>query len=117
MTGRPRFTKRLIGLVAILAFNGQAVAAAPVDGGGSPAKESMEAGLQVAGIARQSNDEDPRVLTILPWQPPSLPVRPRTELRSEAPGLLVPVDPLTLERHRHFRQTLDPDLDSSLSKF
>ncbi|WP_404362318.1 hypothetical protein [Marinobacter sp.] len=116
MTDRTPYLARLLGLVAV-GFFSQAIAADSQENAATAEQEKVEPGLQVAGIARQSNDEDPRVLTILPWQPPSLPVRPRTELRSEAPGLLVPVDPLTLERHRHFRQTLDPDLDSSLSKF
>ncbi|MDX1633168.1 MAG: hypothetical protein R3280_00890 [Marinobacter sp.] len=74
-------------------------------------------GMAVGGIAERSNDEDPRVLTILPWQPPTLPKRPKTELPSEAPQLLAPMDPMTLERHRRFRQTLDPELDSTLSPY
>lgn len=74
-------------------------------------------GITVSGIAQRSDDEEPRVLTILPWQPPTLPKRPKTELPSDAPDLLAPRDPLTLERHRRFRQTLDPELDSTLSPY
>ncbi|WP_166259748.1 hypothetical protein [Marinobacter salicampi] len=76
-----------------------------------PGRAMMGEGMVVEGIGRRSDDEDPRVLNILPWQPPTLPKRPRTELNSEAPELLSPVDPHTLERHRKFRQNLDPDLD------
>jgi len=56
-----------------------------------------------------------RVLYILPWQPPTLPRRTRAELEAGNEGLLEPKDPLTLERHRKFRETLNPSLDSTLS--
>lgn len=73
--------------------------------------------LTVEGIPRRSDDRDPRVLYILPWQPPTLPKRPRTELNAEAPTLLEPISPEALERHRHFRQSLDPNLGSALSLY
>lgn len=72
--------------------------------------------LTVAGIAPQTNDDDPRVLYILPWQPPTLPRRPRTRLNDKAPDLKQPVDPLTLERHRYFRNTLDPDIGAAVPR-
>lgn len=76
---------------------------------------SQTVALKVEGIESRSDDRDPRVLYILPWQPPSLPKRPRSDLNSEAPALLEPVDPVTLERHRYFRQTLDPNLGPAMS--
>lgn len=78
-------------------------------------QEPSEPPLGVEGIARDSADDDPGVLYILPWQPPTLPKRPRARLEDRAPELLEPLDPVALERHRVFRQTLNPSLDSSLS--
>lgn len=70
--------------------------------------------LGVEGINRHTGDDDPGVLYILPWQPPTLPRRSRAELDAGSEDLLEPMDPLTLERHRIFRKTLDPSLDSTL---
>lgn len=70
--------------------------------------------LTVEGIAPLTGDDDPRVLYILPWQPPTMPRRPRAELVDEAPSLVQPVDPWVLEYHRHFRETLNPYQDSNL---
>ncbi|MDX1802373.1 MAG: hypothetical protein R3303_15685 [Marinobacter sp.] len=81
---------------------------------GKPMAESAPRAMTVTGIAPRTNDDDPRVLYILPWQPPTLPRRPRTRLNDRAPGLKEPVDPLTLERHRYFRKTLDPDIDAAV---
>ena len=53
-------------------------------------------------------EDEPRVLYILPWQAPSLPKRPRADLNDEAPELVRPVDPVVLERHRLFRENLNP---------
>ncbi len=116
--GRPEMSLRLLlGLVLAAGLCGP-IHAADLAADESVSREAAEGeGMTVLGIARRSDDEDPRVLTILPWQPPTLPRRPRTELPVEAPELLAPVDPLTLERHRRFRQTLDPDLDSNLSLY
>lgn len=71
--------------------------------------------LTVEGITPHTGDDDPGVLYILPWQPPTLPRRSRAELEAGSEELLEPQDPLTLERHRKFRETLNPSLDSTLS--
>lgn len=69
---------------------------------------SEENPLTVEGISASIGEDNPRVLYILPWQAPSLPRRPRQELDDNAPALLQPVNPVTLEQHRVFRQTLNP---------
>lgn len=79
-----------------------------------PGERSAEL-LSVEGITAHSRDDDPGVLYILPWQPPTLPRRPRANLDDHAPDLLEPLDPLALERHRIFRETLNPSPDSYLS--
>ncbi|MDX1551606.1 MAG: hypothetical protein R3198_03205 [Marinobacter sp.] len=79
------------------------------------ATESETVALAVEGITRHTGDDDPAVLYILPWQPPTLPRRTRAELDAGNEELLEPKDPLTLERHRRFRETLNPSLDSTLS--
>lgn len=79
------------------------------------ATESETVALSVEGITRHTGDDDPGVLYILPWQPPTLPRRTRAELEAGNEELLEPKDPLTLERHRKFRETLNPSLDSALS--
>lgn len=71
--------------------------------------------LGVEGVTRYTGDDDPGVLYILPWQPPTLPRRSRAELEAGSEELVEPEDPLTLERHRKFRETLNPLLDSTLS--
>lgn len=71
--------------------------------------------LQVAGIAYEPGDDEPRVLYIMPWQPPTLPRRSRTELTAESPTLMKPLNPVVLERHRQFKQTLNPEMGSGLS--
>lgn len=88
-----------------------------VPGGAVPADDNAGnvVSLTIEGIAPATGDDDPRVLYILPWQPPSLPRRPRADLNARAPDLLEPLDPVVLERHRRFRQTLNPEMDSSLS--
>lgn len=79
------------------------------------ATESETVALSVEGITPHTGDDDPGVLYILPWQPPTLPRRTRAELEAGNEELLEPKDPLTLERHRKFRETLNPSLDSALS--
>ncbi|MCG8517102.1 MAG: hypothetical protein MI794_03810 [Pseudomonadales bacterium] len=69
-------------------------------------------GLGVEGQASFNKDDDPRVLYILPWRSPSIPRRPRAALPAAGDGFMSPLEPLTFERHRQFRQTLNPDLDS-----
>lgn len=64
--------------------------------------------LGIEGIAATTGEDDPRILFILPWQPPSLPQRPRAELTDRDAGLEEPLDPIALENHRRFRDTLDP---------
>lgn len=68
----------------------------------------QSASLSVEGISASIGEDNPRVLYILPWQTPSLPRRPRAELDSDAPQLIQSLNPLVLERHRTFRQTLNP---------
>ncbi|SFM69012.1 hypothetical protein [Marinobacter pelagius] len=70
--------------------------------------EKERANLEIAGISATNGEDEPRILFILPWQPPSLPRRPRAELEDQAPELEQPIDPMVVERHRRFRNTLDP---------
>lgn len=63
--------------------------------------------LSIEGISASAGEDEPRVLTILPWRAPTLPRRPRAELDSTAAELVQPLDPYVLERHREFRQSLD----------
>lgn len=112
-----RIRHLLWGLTLALALPPSLNGAEAPAGGTVAAEAAPSESMTVAGIARRSDDEDPRVLTILPWQAPTLPQRPRTDLADDAPELLAPADPLTLERHRRFRQTLNPDLDSTLSVY
>ncbi|MCG7199504.1 hypothetical protein MD273_07190 [Marinobacter pelagius] len=82
-------------------------------GAGADAGEALPAGdgsvtLDIAGISATTGEDEPRILYVLPWQPPSLPRRPRVELEDRAPELEQPLDPLVVERHRRFRETLDP---------
>lgn len=105
---RPGTVGRLLtGSLVLAVISTVAVAA-------DPQTESTGA-LRVEGISAQSADDDPGLLYILPWQPPTLPRRPRARLDDGAPDLLEPMDPVALERHRVFRETLNPSLDSSLS--
>ncbi|RBP25718.1 hypothetical protein DET50_12161 [Marinobacter pelagius] len=70
--------------------------------------EKERASLEIAGISATTGEDEPRILFILPWQPPSLPRRLRAELADQAPELEQPIDPMAVERHRRFRNTLDP---------
>ena len=74
----------------------------------SNAGQSQQNVLQVRGLSAGTGEDDPRILYILPWQTPSLPRRPRTELNQQAPELLRPVPQPVLENHRQFRETLNP---------
>ncbi|WP_297793980.1 hypothetical protein [uncultured Marinobacter sp.] len=100
----------LAGLTIMVGGPAVAGAAAANRSGDSPPVE-----LRVEGITAHSADDDPGVLYILPWQPPTLPRRPRARLDDSAPDLLEPQDPMALERHRIFRETLNPSPDSYLS--
>lgn len=92
-----------------------ATASEPAPAPEQAAPEDRPVSLSVEGITPHTGDDDPAVLYILPWQPPTLPRRTRAELDAGSDELLEPMDPLTLERHRKFRQTLNPSLDSTLS--
>ena len=84
--------------------------------GTSTVGHSQQNVLQVQGLSAGTGEDDPRILYILPWQTPSLPRRPRTELNQQAPELLHPVTQPVLENHRQFRETLNPlVLKSTLS--
>ncbi len=102
-----------LGGLVIVAVAGEHARADEHTGNASGSSPSMV--LSVDGISAPSADDDPGVLYILPWQPPTLPRRPRARLEDRAPDLLEPLDPLALERHRIFRETLNPSPDSYLS--
>ena len=70
--------------------------------------------LSVEGLSASLGEDEPRVLYILPWQAPSLPRRPSADLNDEAPELVRPADPVALERHRLFRENLNPLILSPL---
>lgn len=102
-------------MACLIATSGTAV---PVFAANAPSaeepevKEKDQAGtrtaLTVEGISVQGDDDYPRVLNILPWQPPTVSRRAHDPLRLEGEGLLEPVDPEAMQRHRQFRKTLDP---------
>ncbi|WP_303289478.1 hypothetical protein [Marinobacter sp. SS5-14b] len=91
----------------LLAFTVVMPALASVDESGAQTQRTQRA-LEVAGLSASVGEDDPRILYILPWQTPSLPRRPRTELNQAAPELLQPVSTTALENHRQFRETLNP---------
>ena len=70
--------------------------------------------LSVEGLSASLGEDEPRVLYIFPGQAPSLPRRPRADLNDEAPELVRPADPIALERHRLFRENLNPLILSPL---
>ena len=69
--------------------------------------------LTVDGINATSGEDNPGVVYILPWQPPTLPRRTRDALETNASELLAPMDPTVFERHQNFQQSLNPTLDST----
>ncbi|HLV77095.1 MAG TPA: hypothetical protein VKY53_04125 [Marinobacter sp.] len=75
--------------------------------------EPTAPGFEIAGVSASGGDDDPRVLYILPWQAPTLPRRPRTELDQEAPELTRPRAAPELDGHRQFRDSLNPLVLSS----
>ncbi|MBW7470022.1 hypothetical protein QQF73_08780 [Marinobacter sp. M216] len=101
--GKPN--SALLALVGMLAFAWNSGIAASEASGDSSRDGNP---LTVEGISASVGEDNPRVLYILPWQAPSLPRRPRQELEDKAPELVQPVNPITLEQHRVFRQTLNP---------
>lgn len=68
--------------------------------------------LTIEGISVKGDDDYPRVLNILPWQPPTVPRRTQDPLRLEDEGLLDSVNPDAMQRHRQFRRTLNPLVDA-----
>lgn len=76
-----------------------------------PAVETVA--LSVEGISSNSGEDNPGILYILPWQPPTLPRRARGALETNAPELLEPMDPVVFERHQNFQQSLNPVQDST----
>ncbi len=87
------------------------IALAPVTAEATPGDTVR---LSVEGISASLGEDEPRVLYILPWRAPSLPKRPRAKLDDTAPELMRPADPVALERHRLFRETLNPLILSPL---
>jgi len=77
----------------------------------SPAMETVA--LNIEGISSTSSEDNPGILYILPWQPPTLPRRTRGALETNAAELLEPVDPAVFEGHQNFQQSLNPVLDST----
>lgn len=75
-----------------------------------PATETVA--LNIEGISSTSGEDNPGILYILPWQPPTLPRRTREGLSANAAELLEPMDPVVFERHQNFQQSLNPVLDS-----
>jgi len=69
--------------------------------------------LNIEGISSTSSEDNPGILYILPWQPPTLPRRTRGALDTNAAELLEPVDPVVFERHQNFQQSLNPVVDST----
>ncbi|MBO6813015.1 MULTISPECIES: hypothetical protein [Marinobacter] len=95
---------------AVLMFAGlQILVSTPVQADGDDTVR-----LSVEGLSASLGEDEPRVLYILPWQAPSLPRRPRADLNNEAPELVRPADPVALERHRLFRENLNPLILSPL---
>ncbi len=66
--------------------------------------------LKVEGLSASIGEDSPRVLFILPWQAPTLPRRPREALPAKFPDLIEKVDPVAGERHRQFRDSLNPQM-------
>ncbi|WP_100640527.1 hypothetical protein [Marinobacter salexigens] len=107
----PRLASRIVrfGMLSIFAFISPVLWAASASDSAEQAENAGSntlARLSIEGISANVGEDEPRVLTILPWRAPTLPRRPRAELESSAPELLEPLDPLVLERHRSFRQSL-----------
>lgn len=107
-------------IFAILALAVPMVAAGAASDSGSasgsdpdsaPAMDTVS--LSIEGISSTSGEDNPGILYILPWQPPTLPRRTREGLDTNASELLEPMDPVVFERHRNFQQSLNPALDST----
>jgi hypothetical protein len=81
--------------------------------GEAPAMETVA--LSIDGISSTSGEDNPGILYILPWQPPTLPRRSRAALETNAAELLEPMDPVVFDRHQNFQQSMNPVVDSSNS--
>ena len=77
----------------------------------SPAMETVA--LSIDGISPTSGEDNPGIVYILPWQPPTLPRRSGAALETNAAELLEPMDPVVFDRHQNFQQSLNPVLDST----
>ncbi|WP_336366629.1 hypothetical protein [Marinobacter sp. C2H3] len=100
------------GLLMFLALGLPAAALAASKAGpdtGRVAAGKSTVALGIDGITASTGEDEPRLLVILPWQPPTLPGRARVELPEDAPMLERPLDPRVIEHHRRFRESLDPD--------
>jgi hypothetical protein len=75
-----------------------------------PAPETVA--LSIEGISSTSSEDNPGILYILPWQPPTLPRRTREGLSTNASELLEPLEPTAFEGHQNFQQSLNPALNS-----
>ncbi len=98
-------------MISVTAEGGQAV-------GKSDARSDQPTGdevvaINVRGITDGSTEDNPGVLYILPWQPPTLPRRTREALDSDAPELREPLDPTVFQRHRNFQHSMNPRSSSS----
>lgn len=118
----PASTRYLNLFFIILAMALPAMGVAQTEVSASAGDQSEEAraatetvSLTVEGISSTSSEDNPGILYILPWQPPTLPRRTRGALETNASELLEPMDPTVFERHQNFHQSLNPSLDSTNS--
>lgn len=70
---------------------------------------------RVEGTSVYANEEEPRVLHIVPWQTPTIAQEDRRQLKiPDAEAVLQPIDVDQFRTHRQFRRTLDIlDVDRS----
>lgn len=92
--------------IAVVCLSGAVAFVTPFVWAEPEPENKAPAELSIEGISANVGEDEPRVLTILPWRAPTLPRRPRAELESTAPELVEPLGALVLERHRAFRQNL-----------
>lgn len=108
----------LIVLAFVLPASSIAQSQAATDADETSTKEAnaMETvALSIDGISPTSGEDNPGIVYILPWQPPTLPRRSRAALETNAAELLEPMDPVVFDRHQNFQQSLNPVLDSTNS--
>ncbi|MFE8069703.1 hypothetical protein QQM79_01470 [Marinobacteraceae bacterium S3BR75-40.1] len=92
----------LLGLLSIFPV----VWAAPT--GTSSVEEDRRSLTDVEGISVRASDEQPKVLNIVPWKPPTIQRRAKPELRTDSvEPVIKPIDPEAFQTHRRFRQSLD----------